>query len=197
METSELAQNPTKCPYCGKDYLHAPPVRCVCGYYFNKDSYEEEKETVPAYDTQHYGVKGWLLLFCLSLTVFSPLLTLYNLGTAYEETSYFFNRYPGLQNIFYIDLILSIALTAFSIYAGIALWNIKPGAVKIAKSYLLTFLTYTIVASFLPFQAGLPDSVNDAMMQEIIVGSLRAVFYVVIWFWFLNVSVRVKATYDS
>jgi hypothetical protein len=197
MEASEIEQNPTKCPYCGKNYLTAPPERCVCGYYFSKDTYKEEQETLPAYDPQHYGVKGWLLLFCLSLTVFSPLLTLYNLSIAYEETSALFNRYPGMQTIFYTDLILSIALTAFSIYAGTALWNIKPGAVKIAKSYLLTLFAYTIIASVLPFQAGLPDSANDIIMQEVIVGAIRSVFYVVVWYWFLNVSVRVKATYDS
>lgn len=197
METSELQQTPTKCPHCGKDYFHAPPARCACGYYFDKNSYKEDGETKPLYDAQHFGVKGWLLLFCLSLTVFSPLLTLYNLGIAYEETSSLFNRYPGLQNLFYIDLILSLALTAFSIYAGIALWNIKPDAVKIAKAYLLTFLAYTVVASILPFQAGLPSSSNDLMMQEVMIGLLRSGIYVVIWYWFLNVSVRVKATYDS
>jgi len=196
MENSTLQQTQVKCPHCGKDYFSKQPTRCTCGYYFDKNRYKEEGETEQTYENQHYGVKGWLLLFCLSLTIFSPLYTLYNLGVSYEASSTLFNRYPDLQNVFIIDLILSLGLTAFSIYAGRALWNIKPGAVKIAKTYLLVFLGYVIIASILPFKAGLPASANDIMMEEVIIGAIRSVFYVVIWYWFLNVSKRVKATYD-
>ena len=170
MESSKLQQNPTKCPNCGKDYFQTLPVKCQCGYYFYKKRYKEDVEINHNYAPQYYGVRGWLLLFCLSLTIFSPLYTLYNLGVSYEASSTLFNRYPDLQNVFILDLILSLGLTAFSIYAGLALWNIKPGAVKTAKIYLLVFLGYVVIASFLPFKAGLPSTAHDLMIEEVIIG---------------------------
>jgi len=141
------------------------------------------------------SVGGWLLLLCFGLTIGSPLRTLYTLTTSYSETSQYFDQFPGLAVIFYIDCILSSVLTFLSIRAGIALWDIKPGAVNIAKQYLLFFLGYAVIASFLPFLAGLPSAINDAMIPEVAKSALQSIFFFGIWFSYLNVSKRVKATY--
>lgn len=141
------------------------------------------------------SVGGWLLLLCLGLTIFSPLWTFYNLVTTYEQTHQLFNQYPGFQSVFYFDSFLSVGLMIFSIRAGICLWRIKPGAVKIAKNYLLIFLGYTIIAIFLPFMAGLPSSANDIMIPEVIKGAVKSIFYFGVWYSYLSVSKRVKATY--
>jgi hypothetical protein len=147
--------------------------------------------------TRYTSVGGWLLLFCLGLTIFSPLLTIFNLVTTYEQTYQFFDQYPGFQTIYYVDGFLSTILMLLSIRAGIALWGIKPGAVQTAKTYLLLFLGYTVVAIFLPFMAGLPSSVNDAMIPEVVKGAIKSVVYVAIWYSYLNVSKRVHATYTT
>jgi hypothetical protein len=78
---------------------------------------------------KYRGVGGWLLLLCFALTIGTPLRTLYNLITSYNETSPFFNQFPGLRNLLYIDVLLSVTLMILSIRAGIALWSIKPEAV--------------------------------------------------------------------
>jgi len=119
------------------------------------------------------SVGGWLLLLCLALTIFSPIRTVYNLVTTYEEINQLFTTYPGLQTVYYIDMVVSIVLMLFSIRAGYMLWNIKPGAVKIAKNYLLLFLAYSVFAAFLPFTAGLPSEANDLMIPEVIKGILH------------------------
>ena len=143
------------------------------------------------------GVGGWLLLLCLALAIFSPLRTLYNLITSYNETVSLFNLYPGLRNLLYIDGFLSIAIMILSIRAGIALWTIKLNAVKIAKNYLWIFMGYSVVAIFLPFTAGLPSEANDAMIPEVIKSFVQSLIYFGIWYSYLNVSKRVKATYYS
>ena len=142
-------------------------------------------------------VGGWLLLLCFALTIGSPLRTLYNLITSYNQTSPYFDQFPGLQNLLYIDGFLSVVLIVLSIRAGIALWSIKPGAVKIAKNYFLIFLGYSLIAVFLPFTAGLPTEANDAMIPEVAKGAIQSLFYFGIWYWYLNVSKRVEATYKS
>ncbi len=143
------------------------------------------------------SVGGWLLLLCFGLTIGSPLRTLYTLSTSYSESSQYFDQFPGLAAIFYIDCILSSILTFLSIRAGIALWDIKPGAVNIAKQYLFFYLGYAVIASFLPFVAGLPSAVNDAMIPEVAKSALQSIFFFGIWFSYLNVSKRVKATYRT
>lgn len=167
------------------------------------ESIELEKKTVETTEynneqlRKYKDVGGWLLLLCFALTIGSPLRTLYNLMTSYNETSQFFYQFPGLQNLLYIDGFLSVFLMVLSIRAGISLWSVKPGAVKIAKNYFLIFLGYSVIAAFLPFIVGLPSEFNDAMVPEVVKGTIQSLFFFGIWYWYLNVSKRVKATYIS
>ena len=144
------------------------------------------------------GVRGWLLVLCVVLTIISPLLSLRNLITSHNEMSQFpeiFEMFPGLETVFYIDGFLSIALIILCVRAGLALWTIKPNAVKIAKNYLLIFLGYTVVTIFLPFTAGLTPEIRTLIIQEIIRESIRSFIFFGIWYTYLNVSERVYATY--
>jgi len=146
---------------------------------------------------KYKSVGGWLLLLCFALTIGGPLRTIYNLITSYNETSPYFDQFPGLLNLLYFDGFLSLALMVLSIRAGIALWRIKPGAVIIAKNYLSIFLGYSIIAVFIPFTLGLPSEANEAMIPEVTKTAIQSMFYFGIWYWYLNVSKRVKATYLS
>jgi len=105
--------------------------------------------------------------------------------------------FPSLEKWFYIDGLLNLVLMGLSIRAGIALWTVKPGAVKTAKNYLLIFLAYTGISVLLPFMAGLPTEVNDAMAPAIIESVFHALIFFGVWYSYLNKSKRVKATYNS
>lgn len=96
-----------------------------------------------------------------------------------------------------VDFVLSASVMCLSVYAGICLWRIRPNAVRISKAYLLVFLTYNVVASFLPFMAGLPSQANEVMMREVASGLFRSIIFVAIWYSYLNKSKRVAATYAS
>lgn len=146
-------------------------------------------------DEQYKGVAGWLLLFCLGLTVFTPLITLGSLAAGYSESSKYFDQFPGLLVITLVDTLLSLCIIALSVYAGIGLWRIRPGAVQMAKRYLLCFLGYHVVAALLPFMAGLPSAANEAMIGQVAKDTFRGIIYVVIWYLYLNNSKRVSATY--
>ena len=113
------------------------------------------------------------------------------LDTEYRELSKYFYQFPGLHVIAVIDLLLSCGLIAFSIYAGISLWLVKPGAVQITKRFLWSYLAYCGVTAILPFMAGLP-----AMIPEIITNTSRGAVFFAIWYSYLNKSKRVKATFE-
>ena len=177
------------CPTCG---LLNPPEgqRCDCGYDFRTS------RGGPAGAVLRYkGVGGWLLWLCLGLTVLSPALTLVMLTKSYSDSAQYFARLPGLATLSVIDTILSLALMAFSIYAGVMLWRIRPGAVATAKIYLLCNLAYHVVASVLPFMVGLPSEVSHGLLKEAVRGTVQSIIGVAIWYSYLNVSRRVRATY--
>ncbi len=154
-----------------------------------------ESNNEPLFQIKSVG--GWLLLLCLALTVFSPLRTLITYVISSEDNLRLFDLYPGWKVVFYIDASLSVLLMIMSIRAGLALWTIKPKAVQIAKNYLLLYLGYSIIASILPFFAGLPSSSNNLIVQEMAKGFFQSLIFFIVWYKYLSVSKRVKATYGS
>ena len=148
-------------------------------------------------EPEYKGVGGWLLLLCLGLTVFSPLSTLGSLAEEYLESSKYFDQFPGLLVITVIYTILSLGIVAFSIYAGVGLWSIRPGAVQMAKRFLLCLLGYHAIAAILPFTAGLPSTATQAMIETGATHLSRGVIYFAVWYSYLNKSKRVIATYHS
>jgi hypothetical protein len=145
---------------------------------------------------EYSSIGGWLLVLCLILIIGNPLMSFYGLVTAYNDLLQYFELYPGLKRIMYIDFILNVFLVVLSIRAGIALWTIKQHAVKIAKTYFLFYACYAILTTFLPFIVFLPSEVRQAIMPEVIKGTIRSLIYVSIWYFYLHRSKRVKATYS-
>jgi uncharacterized protein DUF2569 len=148
-------------------------------------------------EPEYKGVGGWLLLLCLGLTVFTPLLTIGSLATTYRSSLEYFVQFPGLLVVTVIDTIFSLGLMAFGFYAGIGLWSIRPGAVKMARRFLLCTLGYQAIAAILPFMAGLPPETTAEMTGQIARDVLRSVIYFAIWYSYLDRSRRVAATYHS
>ncbi len=146
---------------------------------------------------QYTKVGGWLLFFCIGLTILAPLVTLFSMAVSLKQASQYSGQFPGLMSMTVIDTILSVALMAFSIYAGVGLWTLRSGAVQTAKKYLLCYLGYFAIAAFLPFMAGLPSSAVDAMIPEVAKNTVRGIIYFAIWYSYLNKSVRVRGTYLS
>ncbi|PYV92332.1 MAG: hypothetical protein DMG05_04840 [Acidobacteria bacterium] len=148
-------------------------------------------------EPRYKGVGGWLLFFCLGLTVFNPLMSLFSLAGSYRESAPYFSQFPGLLVVTGLDTVLSLGLTVFSIYAGASLWRLRPGAVQTAKRYFLWFLAYQAVAIVLPFMAALPSAPDETMIAQTVKGAFRGIIYVIIWYSYLNKSERVRATYLS
>jgi len=147
--------------------------------------------------SKYKTIGGWLFFFCFLITVSIPLGVIYKVIFSYIKSHIYFHQYPGLEIVFYIDSCLSVALAVLSIRAGIAMIRIKPNAVQNAKNFLLIYLAYTVIVSLLPFLSGLPKETNIAMVPTIISSACKYLFYSGIWFWYLNVSKRVRETYKT
>lgn len=146
---------------------------------------------------KYSGVRSWLLLLCVIITIGVPLHTLYNLFTSYQVSFQYFQISPNFERYFYIDLVLSLIIIALSLRAGIALWTLKSGAVRTAQKYLFILLIYTVITVFLPITVGIYTEVNELLIIEIIMSCLQSIVFFGVWYSYLNVSTRVKATYLS
>jgi hypothetical protein len=138
---------------------------------------------------RYKGVSGWLLLFSLSLVVFNPLSVIDHFGAAYGSAKRMFDLLQYLPVVVTFEVILNIAFAAFSIYAGICLWRVAPGAVKKAKMFLWCSLAWLALLAVL-LMTSWPASAKE------FIGVARGVVYCLIWLAYLDGSKRVKATYE-
>lgn len=153
----------------------------------------QESEERPS----HKGVGGWLLLFCLSLTFFNPLLSMRNLVAGYQGLQPYFQQIPNLLIFAILHSLFSLGVIGWGIYAGAKLWRVRLNAVTIAKSYLLGLIGYAILSTFLPFVTGLPGEVAKTLSIGTVKVIPSTLVYMAIWYTYLNKSKRVKATFEK
>lgn len=159
---------------------------------YRKTMENYRKEQLKKYN----GVRSWLLLLCVLLTIGIPIISFYNIFTIYLNSHKYFHILPSLERYFYIDLVLSLIVIILSIRSGIALWTLQEGAVKTAKIYLVVYLSYAGISLFLPLLVGISTEIDEVLIIEIILSSLQALIFFGVWNAYLNVSRRVKVTYQ-
>jgi hypothetical protein len=143
-----------------------------------------------AVELKYRGVKGWLLLFVLLLTVFNPIAT----GSVLLAKFLGFNAvlYFGFADLFWI-----VVITLFGVYAGIMLWAVKPRAVKKAKAYLLMYGAYAVYLAVYNFYILKPSDPSAAQIGATAGAFIRILVYVGLWWAYFKRSKRVKATYGE
>ena len=141
------------------------------------------------------GVKGWLLLLCLLLTVFDPFVVLITLFAVSDGARASYEANPPLFRLILISGVLRIGLAVFSMYAGLSLWRIAPKAVSTARRYLVSVAFLSVLLLFLPSLVGLSNDESWGVSQENLFNALLIVVYVAIWYTYLGRSKRVGATY--
>ncbi len=143
------------------------------------------------------GVKGWLLLLCLSLTFLDPCSILLNLILVTNVLKPEFEKHPELMRLLLVNGTCGIGLAVFSIYAGVSLWKTFPNAVAVAKRYFLAIASYAVISAFLPGLVGVSDKVIKDSSGSNAINSLLTIAYATAWYLYLTKSKRVKTTYQQ
>ena len=135
------------------------------------------------------GVRGWLLFFCISLTLVVPathgwigMIALKNLAKTQTSTPYTLIRLAAVTVIYF-------GLGLFSFVAGVQLWGGKRAGLVIAKAYLVMAPVVAITLTLILWVVGIKLD-----LLKIILNRLA---YSAIWYAYLVNSQRVKATYES
>jgi hypothetical protein len=148
-------------------------------------------------DKDYKGVKGWLLLLCVSLAILDPLAGFINLMAVTDALKPYFHQDPALFKLVLIGGVCSICLFVYSIYAGVSLWRVAPNAVTSAKRYLVVLFHYSFFSLFLPHLVGLSEKTQPEIYKVYPINNLIVMLYASLWYLYIRKSKRVKATYGE
>ncbi len=143
------------------------------------------------------GVRGWLLVLCLMLTVVGPLISAWLVANEYMTFAPYFVSSRGLQVAIFVSMAITACSVAFGIYAGLRLWSIRPGAVAIAKYALLCGLAADFVTTTMQIAFGPTLIADGQLLHEVTVHLIPSLIFFTLCLGYLNKSARVHATYEA
>ena len=145
----------------------------------------------------YYGVKGWLLLLCLSLAILDPLAGFFNLMAIVEVMQPHFATDKGLFRMVLVGGTCNICLIVYSMYTGISLWKMWPNATVNAKRYLLILFHYSFISIFFPQLFGLSEKTINEIYNVNPLHNAMVMFYACVWYLYIRKSKRVQTTYPE
>jgi hypothetical protein len=141
------------------------------------------------------GVGGWLWVLCFCLVVVAPITSFYHLflGTFSRLRHAHTLRVAYLLTCYFV---VFSAVAAYGFFAGLRLWLVKPGAVSLAKKYLWAYLLANLSYFVFWMVVMQPKQLLsfEAMGWYHVVG---AILPFTLWYFYLEHSKRVRATYFS
>lgn len=142
------------------------------------------------------GVRGWLLVFCLMLTLVGPLISSWVMAEKYQSLAPFFAGSRSLEAAVFISIVIEACSVAFGVYAGIGLWSIRPGAVDTAKKALLLGLAANVVTTALLIATGPASAAEGRLLHQLTINIIPDLIFFTVCFAYLNKSTRVQLTYQ-
>lgn len=140
------------------------------------------------------GIGGWLLFYCISLTILAPLLSLFQAISTVQIAE----KAPTLRNALLVETGGVILLMAGGIIVGILLWTRHRHALRIVKAFLIgrlcAFVAIEIITLFLMQHLG--SKVFEAGVTGAIGASIREAIYFLIWWFYFKKSKRVANTFE-
>lgn len=141
-------------------------------------------------------VRGWLLVFCLMMTVIGPLISSAVMANKYVSLAPLFAASRGLEAAMFISVAIEACSVAFGVYAGIRLWSVRPGAVDTAKQALLIGLAANVITTALQIATGPTSNAEARLLHEVTMKLIPDFIFFAVCFAYLNKSARVQATYQ-
>lgn len=138
------------------------------------------------------GVRGWLLLLCITLVFVGPVVSLSNLMTPFRSSIITDNQ--DILNIFIFASVPTALSIVLSIAAGISLWTVRPYAIALTYGYMLYAVAAECILTPLIFTSNLELQYSDTIDAA---GVGRMFVYIAIWGTYLARSKRVRDTFGK
>jgi hypothetical protein len=158
--------------------------------------------SIPKKKRELKGVRGWLLLLCLNLTFLIPASSLYGVISILYFINSPLNQIALIVSknlLLYHMILLAImaGLATLSFYAGLQLWDVKPGAVKLTKIFLIIQLFLSVIIAVIRPLMTFPFGSGGNNFIIIIQTLIPSLIYFSLWYLYLNNSIRVYNTFGE
>jgi hypothetical protein len=147
-------------------------------------------------------VGGWLLVFVVERVLIGPLWTLLmavgywvGLDAIYDLEMGILAAYPGLVYAAFAEVTAATAVTAYGVYAGLAVWRLRPFAPATAKSSILASMAFAAFQAALPFLATLPPEWTIALTLMSGASAVLVFAGLTAWYLYFRMSERVARTF--
>jgi hypothetical protein len=143
------------------------------------------------------GQGGWLVFFCVALTILGPLFSIGQMVAAWEQSEPAFGRFPSIKSAMILENFGLAALLIYGFILGCIIWGGNPKGKRLAKQYLLIrlFGFFGIELVALMIIADLPSQVLAAGVGAVIGAGFREILFFLIWWFYFKKSKRVRNTY--
>jgi hypothetical protein len=133
------------------------------------------------------GVGGWLTFFCVSLTIFAPIMHLNVAAKAFKSL-----LSPGQlphSTLLRLDVVFVTyaGLATFSCVCGYLLWSENPRGPVVTKAYLVIAALLVITLYSVLVLTGMKIDLFSIVLGRLV--------YTVCWYAYLSTSERVRLTY--
>lgn len=178
------------CPECGGRSFGPTPPAQVNNLGSQANHPASSSQPLPPLSGIQAGVKGWLLLFCISLTIITPLFSAAGISREWVDGQQYLDL-PGFREALFFEITVFSFFALYSVFTGVQLWQVKPNAVRNAKRFvLLQAVVAVAVPLILAPMLGVSFIEVDGLRSTV-----HGLIYMAIWYPYLLKSKRVKATY--
>lgn len=156
-------------------------------------------QTLTASSDGPTGIGGWLLFFCVGLTILGPLFSLSALSSAWDQAAPVFGRFPVLRSVLIWGNLGSVAILIYGFIVGCMIWSGSPRGRNIARRFLKLRLLGVIGIQVIAFliMRDLPSGMVAAGVRGMVLALFVEGVYFAIWWFYFNVSKRVRNTYGD
>src|SRR5258707_11617837 len=143
------------------------------------------------------GVDGWLLLFVVGQIVLRPIQAMNALSGATTTAAQIANRFPVTAGVMNLERILVIGSVGLGVVVAFSLLRTgHPGAVILAKVYLVANPIAAIVLTVLYYRSDLPEIARLQFIPQQFAVLIVSTFLSLVSFLYFTKFKRVRATYS-
>jgi hypothetical protein len=143
---------------------------------------------------KYRGIGGWLLLFCVVLTIITPLLSASQIISAHAKAEV---MTPSAKIAAIIESILAGSLHLYGFITGCIVWSgNKRGNIYAKRFLLINLIGFFVVATTVALLFDSPDVRHRVIGSYIILAPKEVIFFTVWWLYFAK-SKRIKYLYEE
>jgi len=145
------------------------------------------------------GVGGWLVFFCVGLTILSPLASLGQIALSWEQSKPAFDMYPSIRTAITFENLGMVAILVYGFVVGCMIWSGNRNGRTLARRYLLIrlFGFFGVEIVVMLIMSGLSSEIMAAVIGVVVGAQFRELVYFLVWWFYFKKSKRVSNTYGK